>query len=457
MQKNEFEKQMQQKMDELKMHPSETVWQNVEARIKKEKRIRWPLVLFPVVIIGILYGGYVFLNRSGSTTQKKSGLTKNFSDTKLNNRNNSIEKTKTHFDSIKINQTLTKDKEPYILVATGGGHRDKKIKTLDELKNEKGTQLNKDFINPSSSTEKEYATPQNNFKNENLNIDNTYPGPDKTTAYNEVKSNTTILQNPLSSEAGVGLRTDTTEKNKTVIRTDNKDKRIKSKYLWNWGVSFSAGMSGTSNALFGGGQKSFIAADAFSSSGSQINNLANNFYLTPFIKSSGAVITGFSIEKNIMPKIIFTTGLNYKLFSTKIKAGADSASYSRSNSNVNTYHTFYHFMEVPIGIKVPIMSSKKTHLYGKIGFSISRLVRSTTLQSNNVSGLYYYDSSQINKTQIAFNTAIDVVLFSKRKGSFHVGPYVSYSISKINRNGYNPHHFTFIGLQTHYIFRKNNY
>ena len=67
MQENEFEKQVQQKMDELKLHPSDAVWTKIEAQIKKEKRRRWMLIFLPVILIGSLYGGYVLLNRNNST------------------------------------------------------------------------------------------------------------------------------------------------------------------------------------------------------------------------------------------------------------------------------------------------------------------------------------------------------------------------------------------------------
>jgi hypothetical protein len=55
MQENNFEKQVQQKLDELKLDPSDFVWQNVYAKIKKEKR-RWrELIIFFVLFI--LCGG----------------------------------------------------------------------------------------------------------------------------------------------------------------------------------------------------------------------------------------------------------------------------------------------------------------------------------------------------------------------------------------------------------------
>ena len=57
MQKNEFEKQVQQKMEELKLHPSDSVWLNIEAHISKKKRRRLAWVFFPILLI-CLGGGY---------------------------------------------------------------------------------------------------------------------------------------------------------------------------------------------------------------------------------------------------------------------------------------------------------------------------------------------------------------------------------------------------------------
>ena len=37
MEENSFEKQVQQKMDELKIQPSDSVWGKIEAQIEKKK------------------------------------------------------------------------------------------------------------------------------------------------------------------------------------------------------------------------------------------------------------------------------------------------------------------------------------------------------------------------------------------------------------------------------------
>ncbi len=60
MQKNEFEKQVQQKMEELKVHPSDSVWLNIEASIAKTKRRRRVWIFLPALLICLLCGGYFY-------------------------------------------------------------------------------------------------------------------------------------------------------------------------------------------------------------------------------------------------------------------------------------------------------------------------------------------------------------------------------------------------------------
>ena len=49
MEENKFEKQVQQKMDELKIHPADSVWEKIEARIEKKKHSKRGLFLFIII------------------------------------------------------------------------------------------------------------------------------------------------------------------------------------------------------------------------------------------------------------------------------------------------------------------------------------------------------------------------------------------------------------------------
>ena len=62
MEENKFEKQVQQKMDELKIHPSDSVWEKIEVRIEKRKRSNRGLFLFLLLFFVFLTGGYLLWN-----------------------------------------------------------------------------------------------------------------------------------------------------------------------------------------------------------------------------------------------------------------------------------------------------------------------------------------------------------------------------------------------------------
>src|SRR5690242_18897209 len=51
MQENNFEKSVQQKLDELQLTPSEPVWQKVEAAIKKRRERRLVFWLLPTLLL----------------------------------------------------------------------------------------------------------------------------------------------------------------------------------------------------------------------------------------------------------------------------------------------------------------------------------------------------------------------------------------------------------------------
>jgi hypothetical protein len=71
---NEFEKQVQQKMEELKLVPSEPVWQKVEMQIRKEKDRR--RMIFWIPLFAILLGGGLWVGidqYSNNISYKKIG------------------------------------------------------------------------------------------------------------------------------------------------------------------------------------------------------------------------------------------------------------------------------------------------------------------------------------------------------------------------------------------------
>ena len=84
---NEFEKKIQQRMDELKLAPSGEVWEQVELRIRKEKKRRRIIFWVPFLFLGLGGGLTTILlmnnskknpvvqaNELNKTEQSQSGL-----------------------------------------------------------------------------------------------------------------------------------------------------------------------------------------------------------------------------------------------------------------------------------------------------------------------------------------------------------------------------------------------
>jgi hypothetical protein len=61
---HEFEKQVKQKMDELRFTPSDAVWNKVAGELRKDRPRRRGWVLLPLLAIGLGAGGYFFYQKN---------------------------------------------------------------------------------------------------------------------------------------------------------------------------------------------------------------------------------------------------------------------------------------------------------------------------------------------------------------------------------------------------------
>lgn len=91
---HEFEKQVQQKMEQLKLRPSDAVWTKVDKRIRKERRRRRVVLWLPLFLLCVVAGGYfIFENQShnkftaselNSTHNDNTGLNSNNAEKREN-------------------------------------------------------------------------------------------------------------------------------------------------------------------------------------------------------------------------------------------------------------------------------------------------------------------------------------------------------------------------------------
>src|SRR6185312_467862 len=106
MEENKFEKQVQQKMDELQIQPSDAVWKKIELQIEKKKNRKWGLVILFLCVGILLPGGYWLWNagqpeKLTNTNAEKSMLEKNSTSSSMIKENKIVQqKINPAFESI---------------------------------------------------------------------------------------------------------------------------------------------------------------------------------------------------------------------------------------------------------------------------------------------------------------------------------------------------------------------
>lgn len=464
---DEFEKRMQQKMDELKLHPSESVWQNVEANITgKTKRRRYGWIFFSLMLISLFAGIYFFQISKKHLQVNYSEIKKDFNDkTKVTNTESTIKISAKKIATVRkpatiksfIDTNTYRDQYAKSLLKINGDKRILLTDRKNSYKKDKHEAFNKqnsdytntttqqinDEINPNASKGFDHAGDLKEIISDSINKANDIATGDKDSSF-------------IKNVSPTQTKNDTTAfiyQSKKI----NPAKPASVRHSWKFGVNFSAGISGVSNNFLGSLDKSFVSTDALYSTTPPGN------YGSPLpskIRSSGAMAAGFFLQKNISKKKIISIGFNYKLFSTTSMVGEkrdslqiyrlNSLFYSLDNAE-NNYHNYYHFIEVPLSLKVQL-TSKAVPLFFDAGVTISQLISSNALQLDNVAVVYKKQNSLFNKTQLGFSSGLSASLSKSKKNMLLIGPYLYYGFSKIAKEGlYKNQHFTFIGLRSQWL------
>jgi hypothetical protein len=450
MEQNKFEKEVQQKMDELKIHPADSVWEKIEARIEKKKHSNRGLGLLLLFFI-FLAGGYLLWNTShrSITETNNSGINSpEKKPGKISSENNKTVQPETNFNpgsitqpgnataNTRVKKSVNKNPSQYYKLPAN-----KKINpgenTIVTFRQIKVT----DDISEEIKAKIVDEQPQENVKNIEELKDSTYKNTEPG-----------ILPKSIL-KATIAKIKDTS---KQALITSESTKHTK-KAKWKVGILFSGGISKVGNSFLNEDKSAAVSDPNLS-----IAAPAPGIVLQPSATKAGfGFIIGTFAEKNIFSKTKLVLGINFKSFNTSNKVGIRNATTRLYNvqSNItnanDTYTNRYNFIELPVTLKVQIGKGKNVPLFWQGGVVISELISSNALQFDQSSIYYYNDNSIFNKTQFGLNTSISAAVFSKRKNSFLIGPYFYYDVSRLANEGlYNKKHFVFTGLRAEIIFGK---
>ena len=502
MPENEFEKEVQQKMDGLKLKPSAEVWQHVADVIIKRKTDRRVvafifLALF-LTVAGILIYTSHNENRGHLANKILPGKANAITTDNVKNLNpqttNNIENSKLHRKDPVI------DKANILQKNTGKTGIANHQKTATELLSVKSASPIKErkIINENSVAVKNTiysSTKKIQYKGKqqlSLKVTNGVAADDlKEIPVVNSSTEQTIVSTTDSSENATGIKDivmrpvikntiDSSESvshiTTLVIEENNKkniiqkkSKQIKQNNNWQLGFNFSLGVTTTQNGYLGvigagnsDASKAYNSADQVTSSPN--NGQASYTVYHPSKINPGAGITaGIFMQKSISSKTIIVLGLNYKTYSSVMMVGykVDSVLYGSNNATLNSaerifyrsgvdrkYKNHFHFIELPLAVHIKLTNKSKPAIYLNAGIAIAQLIGSNALQFDTASGKYYRNNNMLNKTQANISAGLLFALSRRAKNPFLIGPDINIGLNKLAETGlYGNRRYSYFGCR----------
>lgn len=455
MHENNFEKQVQEKMDQLGFDPSDAVWAAVDKEINKEKRQRRPFFILFFLSGLLLTGGGIYFGmiknsapKIAANGQQKEKVEQSEGQNQKNNQLESSLNGKTIIDS---NQKIPLN--------------------IKNRQNRDGMVFNSANENQRSVHKEDYGGSKGNNPEKNIIV--TEIGKDNTEGKNQVLTKT-------EPEKSGNNKIDSSAKNPTIAKnitvedsvsankTAKKDEKKTGPSKWKFGLTGGAGISNINQSLF---KRSNITGLYYS----PVSVITSNGAAAPLPVSS-EINPGFSfsagvfVSRNLSKRISVLAGLNYHYFSTRVNTGyaVDSSvlvynapnnsgaftlpgaytinGYYRNGSN-QSYTNSYHFIELPVTADFQINKSSKLPVFWEAGFSVSYLVNSNALHFDPNGNLYYQNVQLFNKVQLNGVTAI-MIGFPINKSELQIGPQLQYGLTGLLKTeSGNSQHLFYTGLK----------
>jgi hypothetical protein len=486
---NEFEKQVQQMMGELKLVPSEPVWQKVELQIRKKKDRR--RAIFWMIFLALLLGGGLWIGvseYSNKTSYKKDTIIEKQSQKDVDNNlpvkttaKTIDQKTQGHTTTIKTNNRTEnkkttaeepKAKKDDIVLSTGSGVQKNLSKKINNstpaiIKTRNSILVKPSEVKVSKASNTEVIVNQSSVEKvlkeaaPNLAIQSRADTANEIFQKKKIETPNSIIdsvaQGPDSSKSEA-QKQDTASVKKASIK-----KYVASK--WKLNLVATAGSSNNSDAslfegLFGGGEKS-LAAPNYSGGGSQSGGLPL-YYGPSDIKEGFSFAFGAVAKKQLAKKAFFSAGLRYNYYSNTIQVGnrinqnrmlmdfSVSQYYSNTGTTLQPYHNRYHFVSIPVAMDWQLLKKAPLNFY--TGLSLQYLVKTNGLVFDNTTQSYFYSKHAFNRVQLFFEPALTYSV-SIKQNVLTFGPQLQYALTRLEKNN-STYHLTSYGLKAQLQFGK---
>jgi hypothetical protein len=485
---HEFEKQVQQKMDELKFRPTDAVWAGVEKNIRRDKRRRRALIWFPLTFLLLATGGYVLYTGAADGTvvasQHKQATGNNSEEKRA-----SVEKQQTEQSQSKEGSSVDKHQSIVTNDQNTTLHKEQDVKNAQQhIMKEQPQRVRHDVAAAQGNKQIAVNKPQGNIRNNKLSPESIVTIPvekEEAIDQNSIKEKpaqlaiesikeekqqteeTVVMQEePAAREPGqavdsVNEAANTValnEKVREAVKTDSTDELAKDKppalvtpeknSKWQWGIHAGVGISNVAEGGLANLLQKARVEDLSYAGRPQLNGLNYSININPppvlhqsSIDAGPAFSVGGFVQRTLSKRLSLSAGLQYSYFGLRTSVGdlvknSFTVNFGALDSRVvesyysggqlSAYTNNYHFIELPVLLHWQLNRSSRLPIVFDGGITLSRLVSTNALHYDGSSGVYYEDNSLYNKMQLGLTTGLNVGFFQRSKTPVYIGPDIHY-------------------------------
>jgi hypothetical protein len=497
---NEFEQQVQQKLEELQLQPSGEVWEEVEKRIQKEKKRRRVIFwwLFPLLLLGGGAAVYIYNDKQEELTITEQTLNP---QTTENSDSDKSKKNNINNNELNNNTTSTdKENNPPAPEQTTGINEEK-IGTAGKETMPVPVQSSAITVKAAGiSKKKNTGIKTSSNRNSEESMLTTIVSAGKQKKGQPVNEKTEIVDNIPGATEEIKIQPVTdelkplvTSGNDIVTADDKKDtaaqvlaevkkepeaelvpatgqakKPTGKNNKWEFGVHAAAGASGVSEGIsFFDAQKS---ADALSSPGGQFNMAGPLSPVTAAApQNSFYWQAGVYAKRKLSRKTAVSAGLDFSAYTTVRATGVFIETSRMVNNGLSnftvadyyysgtsySYKNRYYFLQVPVSFHWQFNKGRKLPLEWQNGLSAGWMTNTNALVYSPASNVFFKDNSSFNKFQLAYQSGISARFFNTAKHPLTAGFVFNYHLSKLEKvKSTDGNHLASFGLRLGWVLKK---
>lgn len=466
MPENEFEKQVQQRLDSLQLRPSGEVWDEVERRIRRERKRRLILIWFAFAFL-LLTGAtsWYFYSSSKNIEQKigrMSAAEKPAASPADQLHNFSANKPAIHTSNLPVGASMDSSvsaaQNPTASTRTVLTRKAKSAQSA--LTPEIVTAKTKHEA-PSGRDGSNYL-PQKNIEDDSrigsATKQQSTEIPDTAQATSASVNHTTTEHDSISKKSAASNKKDTVQ---TRVITAASRKKGKQKH-WELSVYATAGQSGL--------VKNFAAAfkrtesEPMLSPGGYPNAMiaASGRPQVPSPESRFAWQLGLTAKRSLSRRISLSAGIQVSQLTLQQKTGIlfngpsmsitstgrDSTGRYYWNGTTADHLNHYTLVQLPVGIHWQLTNGKKAPLFWQNGLTPGFIVHSNAIIFDPATNIFYKDQKSTRSFQVAFNSGLYLRIANGSKHPLTIGASMDYHLGTLLKKPETPlNHLLGVGVR----------